>query len=71
MAEIERLTPAAMRTVTPELWQKYVDHVKEVEDKYWVQDGLIDVVEDCLSQFGEENSEDSDSEIDIDGDDAQ
>ena len=66
MAEVERLTPEAICTVTPELWKRYVNHVKEVEDRYWVQDGLIkESVKDCLIQFGEDSD---DSEINSDSD---
>ena len=69
MAEIQRLTPAGIGAVTPTLWSKYVEHVKVVEDKYWEQDGLIEeVVEECLEQFGGEDSDDDDSDIDSDDD---
>ena len=55
--------------MTPTLWSKYVEHVKVVEDKYWEQDGLIEeVVEECLEQFGGEDSDDDDSDIDSDDD---
>ena len=70
MAEIEQLTPAGISAVTPDLWKKYVEHVRIIEDKYFEQDGLIeDVVEDCLEQFGREDSDDDDSDIDSDIDD--
>ena len=69
MAEVERLTPHGIGAVMPDLWKKYVEHVRGVEDKYWEQDGLIEeVVEECLEQFGEEDSDDDDSDIDSDMD---
>ena len=70
MAEIQQLTPSGIQAVTPDLWQKYVEHVKGVEDRFWEQDGLIeDTVEDCLTQFGNENSDDDDSDVYSDCDD--
>ena len=69
MAEVERLIPHGIGAVTPDLWKKYVEHVRGVEDKYWEQDGLIEeVVEECLEQFGEEDSDSDDSDTDSDMD---
>ena len=67
MAEIQWLTPNGIRAVTPDLWQKYVEHVRGVKDRFWEQDGLVeDTVEDCLAQFGKEDidvNSDSDNEM--------
>ena len=57
MAEIQQLTPDGIQAVTPDLCQKYVEHVRGVEDRFWEQDGTV---EDYLAQFGEEDSDDDD-----------
>ena len=47
MAKIQQLTPDGIQA---DLWQKYVEYMRGVEDRFWVQDGLIeDAVEDCLA----------------------
>ena len=44
--------------------------MRGVEDRFWKQDGLIeDTVEDCLTQFGEEDSIDDNSDVYSDSDD--
>ena len=70
MAEVQWWTPDGIQAVTPDLWQKYVEHVRVVEDRYWEQDGLIEeTVEECLEQLGDEVSEDDGDVIDVSSDD--
>ena len=62
MAEVERLTPTGISVTTPDLWKKYTEHCRRVEDKYWEQDGLIEeTVEEFTIEFGVD-SDDSDEE---------
>ena len=65
MTEVEQLTPTGIGVTTPDLWKKYVEHCKKVEDKYWQQDGLIEeTVEEFIIEFGAD-SDDSDRESDF------
>ena len=51
MADVQRLTPEGIAVTSPDLWKKYC---KEVEDKYWQQDGLIDdATEEFIIELGE------------------
>ena len=42
VAEIQQLTRAGIQAVIPDVWQKYVVHVRGVEDRFLEQDGLIE-----------------------------
>ena len=64
MAEVERLTPTEVSATTADLWKKYIEHCRRVEDKYWEEDGLIEeAVEEFTIAFGVD-SDDSDEESD-------
>ena len=64
MAEVEHLTPTGISATTADLWKRYTEHCRRVEDKYWEEDGLIEeAVEEFTIEFGI-NSDDSDEESD-------
>ena len=60
MAEVERLTPTGISVTTPDLWKKYIEHCRRVEDKYWDDDGLIEeTVEEFTIEFGVDSDDKS------------
>ena len=53
MAEVKHLTPTGISVTTPDLWKKYTEHCRRVEDKYWEEHGLIkETVEEFTIEFG-------------------
>ncbi len=66
---IEELVPKGVEIVSPEMWSKFCRHVKEVEDEYWLTDGLVeDVVEEFILKVGVDSDDESDDEDDSDSD---
>ena len=63
-SETEMLTPTGIRETSADLWKKYVQHCKEVEDNYGEKDGLIEeTVEEFTTQFGTDSDDDDDSDF--------
>ena len=64
MTEVEHLKPTGISATMADLWKKYIENCRRVEDKYWEEDGLI---EEAVEKFTIEvgiNSDDSDEESD-------
>ena len=64
-----------MASVTPEMWQKYCDHVVHIENEYWAKDVAADPhVESVVINLAEDtetdNGDTSDSENDSSNDEA-
>lgn len=44
MEVMNALCQEALRSVTPELWKKFIKHLKKIEDHYWDRDQLTENV---------------------------
>jgi transposase len=54
-----------MASVTPEMWQKYCDHVVRIENEYWAKDVVVDLhVESVVINLAEDTESDKYSESD-------
>ena len=41
VSDIKRLIGQSFERITPDVWTKFEDHVRKIEDKYW-KDDLIE-----------------------------
>lgn len=70
-ADIEQLTKEAFASVTGDEWKKVCGHVDELRSSYWVNDALVDEVqEQLIIRLGNESDSDSDSSTELDGNDS-
>ena len=62
LTEVERLVNEGFGCVTPERWNKLVDHVQQkVKDHYWGHDGLYETMIDPFIINMEDSSDGSSS----------
>lgn len=66
--EIENLTWEAIRSITVTDWKKEINHVERLENEYWEEDRLQDILERefIISLGGEETSSESENDEDSD-----
>ena len=72
MTEVQCLTPEGCTHTTTDMWRVFCSHVVDVENDYFVKDGLVeDLIEELVVEFGEDDDDcDSDDEEElIDGED--
>lgn len=72
LKDVKRLFMDAVNQVTPQLWSKYVQHVKTIIDRDWENEGLQDrSVQQLIINLcpGDEDVSDSDFEQESDDDD--
>ena len=72
MTEIQCLTPEGCTHTTTDMWRVFCSHVVDMENGYFVKDGLVeDLIEELGVEFGEDDDDcDSDDEKElIDGED--
>lgn len=65
MEVMNTLCKEALRSVTPGLWNKCVDHAKKIEDHYWEKDALqedLPTIEPIIINLNDSTSESSDSD---------
>jgi hypothetical protein len=59
----------AMDEISANTWNKAVEHVKKVEDSYWLKDALFDVVVDPLVIPNDDDDDSDEEDEDYDNDD--
>ena len=73
LKDVENLFQEAVRNFTPDMWHKYVRHTRKVVEAAWEQKGLMEEsVERFVISLGgtaDSSDEDSEEELDDDGDD--
>ena len=66
MTEIQCLTPEGFTHTTTDMWRVFCSHVVDVENDYFVKDGLVeDLIEELVVEFGEDDGCDSDDEEEL------
>ena len=66
MEVMRDLCKEALRSVTPELWKKCIEHTKKIEKHYWEKDGLtedVPVVEPLVINLNDSSSDSSGSDF--------
>ena len=64
--DIEDLLQLGVQLITPEDWSKCCEHVTRLEERYWVEDGIIEEVEPVVVSLHSDSSssdESSDGEL--------
>ena len=64
--EAKRLTYEGFEQVTAEMWSHFCRHVVDIANEYLEKDGLLEVrVEEMTLEIGESDSEDDDSDWEL------